>query len=98
MWERAFFESMERVLRPRSVAVIGASPNPSFVSGIFRNIVNRGFEGSAYPVNPNYAEVAGHRASPSLRDVPEPVDHVVVGVPGRLLPRILEDAEATGAG
>src|SRR5207244_2188967 len=35
---------------------------------------------------------------PSLKDVPEPVDHAVVGVPGRLLPRILEDAEANGTG
>src|SRR5262249_48882944 len=57
-----------------------------------------GFEGSAYPINPRYAEVAGRACRASLRDVPEPVDHVIVGVPNRLLPQILEDAEANGAG
>jgi acetyltransferase len=88
---------LDRLLTPKSVAVVGASPNPSFVSGIFRNVVKY-FQGNAYPVNPNYPEVAGWRCYPSLADVPEPVDHVVVGVPGRLLPRVLADCEASGAG
>jgi acetyltransferase len=90
-------DGLDRLLKPKSVAVVGASPNPSFVSGIFRNVV-RYFEGSAYPVNPNYPEVAGRRCYPSLAEVPEPVDHVVVGVPGRLLPRVLADCEASRAG
>src|SRR5919197_4106743 len=88
---------LDRLLRPRSVAVVGASPNPSFVSGIFRNVV-RYFEGNAYPVNPNYPEVQGRRCYPSLAELPEPVDHVVVGVPSRLLPRVLADCEANRAG
>jgi acetyltransferase len=89
--------ALDRLLKPASVAVVGASPNPSFVSGIFRNVVKY-FPGSAYPVNPNYADVAGRRCYPSLRDLPEPVDHVVVGVPGRLLPRVMADCEANRAG
>jgi acetate---CoA ligase (ADP-forming) len=97
-WDRPFFERLDRLLKPRSVAVIGASANPSFVSSIFRNVVELGFEGSVYPINPRYPELAGRTCYPSLRDVPEPVDHVVVGVPGRLLPQILADAEANGAG
>src|SRR5438067_3399178 len=98
MWDDAFFARLDRLLKPRSVAVVGASPNPSFVSSIFRNVVELGFEGRAYPINPRYREVAGRRCYASLREVPEPVDHVVVGVPGRLLPQILEDAEANLAG
>jgi acyl-CoA synthetase (NDP forming) len=97
-WDAAFFARLDRLTRPRSVAVVGASPNPSFVSSIFRNVVELGFEGNAYPINPRHAEVAGRPSYPSLRAVPEPVDHVVVGVPGRLLPQILDDAEANGAG
>jgi acetate---CoA ligase (ADP-forming) len=97
-WDGAFFERLDRLLKPQSVAVVGASPNPSFVSSIFRNVIELGFEGSAYPVNPRYGEVAGRACYASLREVPESVDHVVVGVPGRLLPEILADAEANGAG
>jgi acyl-CoA synthetase (NDP forming) len=98
MWDAAFFQRLDRLLKPRSVAVVGASPNPSFVSSIFRNVVELGFAGSVYPVNPRYAEIAGRACYPSLRDLPEPIDHVVVGVPGRLLPQVLADAEANGAG
>jgi acetyltransferase len=96
-WDGAFFTAMDRLLKPKSVAVIGASPNPSFVSGIFRNVIGTGFKGNAYPVNPNYREVAERVCYPSLRDLPEPVDHVVVGIPGRLLPRVMADAEASKA-
>src|SRR5918912_590817 len=98
LWDPAFFAAMDRLLKPRSFAVIGASPNPSFVSGIFNNAIGHDFAGSIYAINPNYREVSGRACYASLRDVPEPVDHVVVGVPGRLLPQILADAEANGAG
>ena len=97
LWDDAFFQAMDRVLKPASFAVVGASPNPSFVSGIFNNAISHGFPGNVYAVNPNYKEVSGRPCYPSLRDVPEPVDHVVVGIPGRLLPRVMADAEANGA-
>ncbi|HEY3109425.1 MAG TPA: acetate--CoA ligase family protein [Chloroflexota bacterium] len=97
LWDPAFFAAMDRLLKPRSFAVIGASPNPSFVSGIFNNAIGHDFAGSIYAINPNYREVSGRPCYPSLREVPEPVDHVVVGVPVRLLPQVLADAEAAGA-
>jgi acyl-CoA synthetase (NDP forming) len=96
-WDDAFFRSMDHLLKPKSFAVIGASPNPSFVSGIFNNAIAHDFPGNIHAVNPNYKEVSGRPCFPSLREVPEPVDHVVVGIPGRLLPKVMEDAEASGA-
>ena len=44
LWDPAFFASMDRLLKPRSFAVIGASPNPSFVSGILNNAIAHAFD------------------------------------------------------
>jgi acetyltransferase len=58
---------LEVFLRPRSIAVIGASREPDKVGHrVFRNIVESGFQGALYPVNPKADEILGHRC---YRDV-----------------------------
>src|SRR5689334_16909752 len=92
----ALRRQIDGVLKPRSVAVVGASTGRSYVSSIWRNLYARGFTGAVYAVNPNYQEIDGRRCYPSLLDVPGPVDLAIVGVPARLLPPILEHAAAKG--
>ena len=76
--------AVQRVLRPRSVAVIGASRRPgSFGGAAFRHALDNGFRGELYPVNPNADFIGSRRASPSIGDVPGPVDLAIVAVPGR---------------
>lgn len=86
--------SMERLLRPRSVAVIGASRQPGTVGyELLRNLVVGGFAGPVYAVNPEATSVASLPAWPSIDAVPRPVDLAVVAVPA---PAVLEVTEACG--
>jgi acetyltransferase len=85
-------------LRPRSVVVVGASANPSFVSAIHRNLLRNGFTGPVAAINPRYESVSDAPCYPSVLDVPWPIDLVVVGVAWRMLPALLEQCEQKGVG
>ncbi len=79
---RAESASIERLLAPRSIAVIGAGRSPGTIGHeIFRNLLGYGFEGPVYPVHPTSVSVAGVRAYASVLDVPDAVDLAVVVVP-----------------
>ena len=70
------------LIAPRSIAVIGASSNPTKSGGVlFANLANGGFKGPLYPINKGAAEIMGHKAYPALADVPEPVDLVYIVLP-----------------
>jgi acyl-CoA synthetase (NDP forming) len=90
---------IQRMLEARSVAVVGASIKPgSLGESMMAELRRGGFEGAVYPVNPGYEEVAGHRCYPSIHDVPEPVDLVILGVANARVEQALADAAAAGAG
>jgi acyl-CoA synthetase (NDP forming) len=74
--------SLDPLLRPKSIAVIGASRNESSIGWqILDNLLTHGFQGPVYPVNPKATAVHSMRAYPRIGDVPEPVDLAVVVVP-----------------
>jgi len=89
---------LDATFRPRSVAVVGASQNPSFVSGIFKNLLRFDYEGTVSAVNPRYESILGAPCYPSVLDVPGPLDLVIVGVASRFIPTILEQCEEKGVG
>jgi acetyl coenzyme A synthetase (ADP forming)-like protein len=69
-----------RLFMPRSIAVIGASPDPAKVGyAICRNLL--AFPGILYPVNPKHKEILGKPAYPSLEAIPGPVDVAVIAIP-----------------
>jgi len=75
--------SMEPLLAPRSVAVIGASSRRGSIGGeLFRNMLDAGFSGPVHPVNRTGTPVAGHRAYSRIADIGDPIDLAVVCVPG----------------
>ncbi len=80
--------SLVPLLRPETVAVVGASRDPSSLgNAIFRNILQGRFKGTVYPVNPKARAIEGVRAYPSLEDLPEAPDLVVLAVPAsKVLP------------
>jgi acetyltransferase len=85
------------ILRPNSIAVVGASRDPSKIgSRILRNILSSGFQGVVYGVNPNASEVLGVRCYPSVLDVPGAVDLAVVAVPARFVPQVVEECGRKG--
>jgi len=90
-------EKLWAILRPSSIAVIGASRDPSKIgSRILRNILSTGFPGAVYAVNPYASEVLGVRCYPSVADIPGLVDLAVVAVPAQLVPQVIEDCGRKG--
>jgi acyl-CoA synthetase (NDP forming) len=66
--------NFDKLLRPSSVAVIGASADESKAgNSVLTNIIAGGFKGGIYPVNPKASEIAGLRCYPVLSSIPGPV-------------------------
>ncbi len=84
--------SMLRILRPSSIAVIGASRTPGTIGHeLFRNLLAAEFTGPVYPVNPEAIHVGGVRAYHSITDIPDEVDLAVIAVPAQLVAGVIED-------
>jgi len=89
--------SLDALFRPRAVAVVGASRNPaSLGNGIVRNLVDGGFPGPVYPVNPKPGDVRGLPSFPTLLAIPGPVDLAVMTIPSRFILDAVRDAAAKG--
>ena len=83
---------LDNFFRPDSVSVIGASREPGKVGyEILKNLMENGFTGGIYPVNPRASEILGLKAYPSVADVPDHVGLAVVAVPARFVPTVIED-------
>jgi acetate---CoA ligase (ADP-forming) len=87
------------LLHPRSVAVVGANERAgSYGDVIFRNLAAAGFEGAVYGVNPKRGEVHGRPCVPTVADLPEPVDAVVVAIPAAACAPVLIEVGERGCG
>jgi acetyltransferase len=76
---------------PRSVAVIGASNRTESVGGVvFKNMLESGFQGSLYPINPGYPEIQGQRAYASIEEIGVAVDLAVIATKAAAIPAIIE--------
>lgn len=74
--------SLDALLSPESVAIIGASNSPGRIGGRpINSLIQSGFKGKIYPVNPKYSEVQGLPAFSSITEVPGPVDCAIIAVP-----------------
>ena len=91
--------SMRHVLMPASVAVIGASRRPGSVGrAILQNLIDGGFPGPVYPVNPHAAELDGIGCLPSAAELPDQVDLAVIAVPAGAVLGVAEDCGRRGVG
>ncbi|MFZ5898083.1 MAG: acetate--CoA ligase alpha subunit [Bacillota bacterium] len=85
---------LSALFKPRSVAVIGASKAREKIGNIIiRNIIDSGYQGSVFPINPKENEIEGYRVYPTIGDVPETVDLAVISLPAE---RVLPVVEACG--
>jgi acyl-CoA synthetase (NDP forming) len=90
-------QALKTMTHPRSIAVVGATRTKmGTYPGMFACIRRFGFAGNLYPVNPKTDEIDGIKAYPSLRDLPEPVDLVIISVPAPVVPNALKDCIASG--
>lgn len=88
---------LERLLAPRSVAVVGASDRANSVGAtVMRNLLAGGFAGAIWPVNPRHARVAGQRAYAEVAALPEAPDLAVVCTPAPAVPGVIAALGARG--
>lgn len=85
-------ESLDILFHPQSIAVVGASGNPSTPNyNLLANLVRLKFPGSLYPVNPNVPQIDGMKAYPSLRSIEGEIDMVVSSVPASATLDVIKD-------
>ena len=82
---------LKPLFSPKSVAVFGASDRIDSVGQIvFQNMLQGGYQGALYPINPNHAEVQGCKSYPSITQIIEPVELAVIATPADSVPDIIE--------
>jgi acetyl coenzyme A synthetase (ADP forming)-like protein len=89
--------AMRRILMPDAIAVIGASPEPGKIGyAVMENIINGGYEGQLYPINPRASVILGRACYPSVKDIPAPVDIAIFCIPARFVAPVLEECGEKG--
>src|SRR5580692_2179665 len=89
--------SLDPLFLPKSVAVIGASERAGSVGrSVLWNLLSSPFGGTVFPVNAKRSNVLGIKAYPSLRDLPDKVDLVVVVTPADTVPEIIAESVELG--
>lgn len=84
-------------LAPRTVAIIGATGRAGALGRhVFANILNGGYRGSAWPVNPKHDSVLGQKCYPSMDTLPEVPDLVILVTPARTVPDLIDAAGRIG--
>ncbi|MEN3352451.1 MAG: hypothetical protein V7640_609 [Betaproteobacteria bacterium] len=88
---------LERLLDPRSIAIIGASHEERRAGGQpLHALKSYGYAGKVYAVNPRYTNIKGVPCYPNITAVPEAVDLAIIAVPASEVPRVLEECGAAG--
>ncbi len=97
--ERTTTESLARLLRPESIAIVGASANLEQFNGrVVKNLLRHGYGGRVYPVNPKYEEVAGLRCQPRLDALPEAPDVAFITVGKERVADVVRQCAGAGVG
>jgi acyl-CoA synthetase (NDP forming) len=94
---RAPTARLDRLLTPRSVAVVGATDRAgSYGAQALVNLAEIGFRGPVWGVNPGRVEVMGRPCVPTVADLPQPVDAVIVAIPAAGVAAAIDQAGALG--
>ena len=84
--------AMQRIMNPRSVAVIGASAEDGKIgNSVMKNLINGGYRGAIYPIHPKADEILGRKAYPSVLEVGEEIDVAVFAIPARLCAAAMDE-------
>src|SRR6187431_3136741 len=77
---------MNRIMKPKAVAVIGASAEAGKIgNSVMKNLINGGYKGQIYPINPSADEIMGLKAYKSGKDVPGDIDVAVFAIPAKFV-------------
>ncbi|MEM9684423.1 MAG: CoA-binding protein, partial [Pseudomonadota bacterium] len=90
--QKEILKSMKRIMNPKSVAVIGASAEDGKIgNSVMKNLINGGYKGDIYPINPRADEVLGYKCYKSVKDIPGTVDVAVFAIPAVFVKGALEE-------
>lgn len=90
--EKDVVTSMNRIMKPKAIAVIGASNEAGKIgNSVMKNLINGGYQGTIYPVTPKGGEVMGLQAYKSVKDIPGDVDTAVFAIPAALVAGALKE-------
>lgn len=88
---------METFFNPTSVAIVGATEKPGSLPGIIlKNLLDMGFQGKIYPVNPKYKTVFGLTCFSSIRDITDEVALTVIAIPAQLVLEVVQQQAQKG--
>jgi acetyl coenzyme A synthetase (ADP forming)-like protein len=81
---------MNRIMKPDAVAVIGASSEDGKIgNSVMKNLINGGYKGEIYPINPSASEIMGRKAYKSVKDVSGKIDVAVFAIPAKFVAQAL---------
>lgn len=90
-------KQMNRIMRPDTVAVIGASAEDGKIgNSVMKNLINGGYQGKIYPIHPKAEEIMGMTAYKSVLDVPGNIDVAVFAIPAKFVAQALEEVGKKG--
>ncbi len=95
--QQEIVRSMNRIMKPDSVAVIGASPEAGKIgNSVMKNLINGGYKGQIYPIHPKADEIMGYKAYRSVKDVPGDIDVAVFAIPAKFVAQALTEVGEKG--
>ena len=90
-------DALDCLLSPRSIAIVGVSSDFNKLNGrAMKFLLEKGYNGKIFPVNPKYEEVGGHRCFAAIGDIGEAPELAVISVPAKVVPEQLEAAGKAG--
>ncbi len=90
--QKLIVEQMNRIMRPKAVAVIGASAeNGKIGNSVMKNLINGGYQGAIYPIHPSADSIMGKKAYKSVKDVPGDIDVAVFAIPAKFVAQALTE-------
>jgi len=90
--QETIVRQMNRIMKPDAVAVIGASSEEGKIgNSVMKNLINGGYKGAIYPINPTAGEIMGKKAYKSVKDVPGVIDVVVFAIPAKFCAAALKE-------
>jgi acetate---CoA ligase (ADP-forming) len=85
------------LMQPKSIAIVGASSTPGKIGyTVLKNIIESGYKGAIYPINPGATELLGIKTYASVLDVPGPIDAAAIVVPSKFVAQVTEECGKKG--
>jgi acetyl coenzyme A synthetase (ADP forming)-like protein len=89
--------SMQRIMRPEAIAVIGASAEDGKIgNSVMKNLIDGGYGGAIHPIHPRATEILGRKCYPSVSAVPGSIDIAIFCIPARLVASVVAECGAKG--